>query len=109
MRDNYLDIHIKDGHSMVTWTLMYHVKLEERDSNKLSKFRVLAWQSLSKKEKEMVIHPWKKADVQQMENEKGPVDTVAVMFETKQDGQDGFIVVYIDQKTLKITGTETFY
>ncbi len=109
MRENFTELYEKDGHSMVLWALMYHVKLDETDSNHQNKFRIIAWHSLNRDEKKLVIHSWKKADVQFMENERGPVGTIAVMFETKQNDQDGFIVVYIDQKTLKITGTETFY
>ena len=109
MRENFAEYYKKDGHSMVTWSLMYHVKLNEGNTNKDIKFRMIAWHSLSVREKDLVVHSWKKADVQVMENEDGPVGTIAVMFETKQNEQDGFIVVYIDQKTHKITGTETFY
>ena len=109
MRENFAELYKKDGHSVVVWNLMYHVKLYEKTSDKSNKFRVVAWQSLSSEEKGTVVHSWKKADVQQMENEHGPVGTIAVMFETKHNDQDGFIVVYIDQTTYKVTGTETFY
>jgi len=109
MKENFAELYEKDGHSMVVWALMYHVKKNDHGSDKLNKYRVIAWQSLNKVEKGQVVNSWKKADVQQMENEQGPVGTVAVMFETRQNELDGFIVVYIDQKTYKITGTETFY
>jgi len=109
MRENFVEQYKRDGFSVVTWTLMYHVKLDEDKPDKTNKYRLIAWHSLNKKEKDLVVHPWKKADVQLMENEEGPVGTIAVMFETKKNEQDGFIVVYIDQKTHKITGTETFY
>jgi hypothetical protein len=109
MNENFIENHERDGYQTVTWMLNCFVRLDEKSISKQNKFRLVAWQSLNREEKAQVVHAWKKADVQEMENESGPVGTIAVMFETNQNGQDGFIVVYIDQKSYKVTGTESFH
>ena len=109
MNKNFVLKHCTETHTVVTWELMQFVNLRKDIRNDLNVYRYKAWQSLNIKEKNSILHTWEQADVQHMENEEGPVDTIAVMFETKNDERDGFIIVYIDIKTKNVTGSENFF
>ena len=109
MKENSVNMYENENYIAITWKFFHFFQLNDIEDTKTDKFRTIAWKCLNYKEKESIIHSWQKADVQFMENIKGSVGTVAVLFETRNMNDNGYIVVYIDEKTLKITGTETFY
>ena len=110
MNENSVKIYKNEEYSAITWKLYHVFQLDDSKKKlKADKFRSIAWNCLDYKEKEHITGSWQKADVQFMENIKGTVGTVAVLFETRGKDNNGFVVVYIDEKTLKVTGTESFY
>ena len=68
------------------------------------KYREIAWNCLSREEKESVTHDWKKADVGCCLYWETNQDAVCVTFRTKYDPLIGPIIVYLEEDTLNVLG-----